>query len=215
MTTENLQTQVESTTQPVDAETKSEVTLTVEQALEKAASAEAKFLEAIADRDKAKQKLRKLEESASAAEELQKKLDELATKYEATTTELTSFKENIKNQTVTQTLTTALEAVGAKSVSTVMKLVDKSLLQFDEQGQLNADSVVAAIEEVRNSDPILFGDPTDPKDAATTAQTGKPNLDPGVRRAGEASTEGAFEKEIKAAKTQREIENVLRKYGKM
>ena len=213
MTTENLQ-EVVSTTPLADAKT-SEETLTLEQALEKIKSLESGFQEAITTRDKTKQKLRQIEESANAASEWQKKFDELNATHEATVNELTSFKENIKQQTITSNLSTALEAAGAKSVSTVMKIIDKSKLQFDEQGQLNVDSVVAAIEEVRNSDPILFGDPVDPKTAAPTVPTGNPILDPGVKRAGEAATEGAFEKELKSAKTQKEIENILRKYGKM
>jgi hypothetical protein len=221
MTTENLENNTESATQSVDAKT-SEVTLTLEQAVEQNKALEAKFLEAVSDRDKSKQKLRKLEETAGSAAELQKKFEDLlaektklAEQFEAATGELTSVKESVKQKEMNSVMSTALEAAGAKSISTVMKLVDKSKLQFDDKGQVSAESVIAAIEEVRSSDPILFGDLTDPKDAATDAQTGKVNLYPGVRRAGEASAEDAYTKEIKAAKSHTQIESIMRKYGKM
>ena len=215
MTTENLDNKTESTAQSVDAENKSEVTQTAEQILEENKALKASFQEAITTRDKAKQRARELEVTAGSAAELQKKLDEITKQFETTNTEYSTLKENIKQQAVNSTLTTALEAAGAKAVTTVMKLIDKTKLQFDEQGQINADSVVAAIEEVRNSDPILFGNPTDPKDAATDVQIGSHTSNPDVRRAGNASTDGAFEKELAAAMSHKAIEAVMRKYGKM
>ena len=126
----------------------------------------------------------------------------LAEQLEAVTGEFNSFKATLQQEKVNATLQSAIEQAGAKSVGTVLKLIDKSKVELDEQGNVKAESLTALIEEVKTSDPILFGN------EATF-------IDPGVKRAGDNSSEGIFDKEIKACKTQKEIEEVLRKYGKM
>lgn len=204
MTTENTS---ESTAQTVDAETNSEASITLEQALEKIKIGESKFLEAVSARDKAKAKLRELEDTASSAAEMKEKLDalmkekgSLAEKHELAVKELTSIKDGIKQQVVNASLTSALEAAGAKAPATALKLIDKSKLSFDDQGAIVPESLELAIKEVQDSDPILFGEPSEPK--------GIP-----VKRAGEAATEGAYEKEMQSAKSQKEIYAVMKKYG--
>lgn len=213
MTTENLQT--EGTNQTADAGN-GEVTL--ESLQEKIKVLEANYKDAVSSRDKTKQKLRELEETNGKSSALQEQYDSLFTEksklleqFEATKSELNSIKESIKNEKLNSALTTALEAAGAKAVPTVMKLIDKSKLQFDEQGNVSSENIIAAIEEIKASDPILFGD-VDPKKASAVGQEFS---NPAVKRATEASTEGAFEKEIRAAKSQNEILAVMRKYGKI
>ena len=213
MTTENLQT--EGTTQTADAGT-GEVTL--ESLQEKIKVLEANYKDAVSSRDKTKQKLRELEEASGKSSALQEQYDslfaeksKLLEQLELTKSEFGALKESIKSEKLNSALTTAIEAAGAKAVPTVMKIIDKSKLQFDEQGNVSSDSIIAAIEEVMASDPILFGD-TDPKKASAVGQ-GLSN--PAVKRATEAATEGAFEKEIRSAKTQNEILAVMRKYGKI
>lgn len=206
MTTENNAS--ESTTQTVDAENKSEV-ITLEYALEKIKALETNFQEAVSTRDKAKEKLRKLEQDLGSAAEVQKKFDELFAEknklheqFENTVNEFNTFKGSIQAEKVNAVLQSALEAAGAKSVGTVLKLLDKSKIELDETGNVKSESIEALIKEVAESDPILF----------STEHT---FIDPGVKRAGESSTEGAFDKELKVCKSQIEIENVLRKYGKL
>lgn len=219
LTTETNQS--ETATQTVDAETNA--SLTLEQAQERIKVLEANFHDAVAARDKTKQKLRKLEQDASGASELTQKYEELLAEksklyeqFEAVNGELSSMKEATKNQTVSQALTTALEASGATSVSTVMKLIDKSKIEFDEQGQIKAESIATLIKEVQESDPILFGGVQEAKKSEQTSTTsGASTSVPDVKRAGEASTEGAYDKEMKACKSPQEIQAVLRKYGKM
>lgn len=214
MTTEqNLQT--EGTNQTADAGKQGEVTL--ESLQEKVKLLEANYKDAVSSRDKTKQKLRELEESAGSVNEFKTKYEELFTEksklleqFEATQTELNGLKESAKQEKINSALTTALEAAGAKSINTVMKLIDKSKLQFDEEGKVNSETVISAIKEVMDSDPILFGE-VDPK--KETSRTGTEFLNPGVLRAGNGSTEGAYEKELRAAKTQNEIAAVMRKYG--
>jgi vacuolar-type H+-ATPase subunit I/STV1 len=214
MATENLQDG--STNQNADA-SNGEVT-SLEQALEKIKHLEGINKDVISARDKAKLKLRELEEASGKSSEIQKQYDDLfaeksklISQYESTQSELNSLKESIKQEKVNSALSTALEAAGAKSASTVMKLIDKSKLQFDEQGNVSSDAIIAAIKEVQDSDPILFGE-ADPKKASATGQE---FLDPGVKRASEANTDGAYEKEIRAAKNQNEIYAVMRKHGKI
>ena len=210
MTTENLQT--ESTNQTADAGT-GEVTVASLQ--EKLNVLEANYKDAVSSRDKTKQKLRELEEVAGGANEYKTKYEEVFTEksklleqFESIQNELNSFKEAAKHEKITSALTTALEAAGALNHQTVMKLIDKSKLQFDEEGKVSSEAVIAAIEEVKASDPYLFGD-VDPKKASATGQE---FLDPGVKRASNGSTEGAYEKELRSAKTQAEIMAVMKKY---
>lgn len=206
MTTENNAT--ESTTQTVDAGNKGEV-ITLEAALDKIKTLESQFQEAVGTRDKAKEKLRKLEQDLGDSagykaqyETLFTEKSKLAEQLEAVTGEFNSFKATLQQEKVNATLQSAIEQAGAKSVGTVLKLIDKSKVELDEQGNVKAESLTALIEEVKTSDPILFGNETT-------------FIDPGVKRAGDTSSEGIFDKEIKACKTQKEIEEVLRKYGKM
>lgn len=201
---ENLAT--ESTTQTVDAVNKGEA-ISLEEARAKIAQLETQFQEAVSTRDKAKEKLRKLEQDYGNVAEVQKKYDELfaekSTLIEQLNTvksEFDSFKGNIQAEKISTTLQTAIEAAGAKSVSTVLKLIDKSKVELDEQGNIKSESVDKLVKELAESDPILFGETF---------------IDPGVKRAGESSAESIFDKEIKACKTQKDIENVLRKYGKL
>lgn len=206
MTTENNAT--ESTTQTVDAGNKGEV-ITLEAALDKIKTLESQFQEAVGTRDKAKEKLRKLEQDLGDSagykaqyETLFTEKSKLAEQLQAVTGEFNSFKATLQQEKVNATLQSAIEQAGAKSVGTVLKLIDKSKVELDEQGNVKAESLTALIEEVKTSDPILFGNETT-------------FIDPGVKRAGDTSSEGIFDKEIKACKTQKEIEEVLRKYGKM
>lgn len=206
MTTENNAT--ESTTQTVDAGNKGEV-ITLEAALEKIKSLESQFQEAVGTRDKAKEKLRKLEQDLGDSagykaqyETLFTEKSKLAEQLESVTGEFNAFKATLQQEKVNATLQSAIEQAGAKSVGTVLKLIDKSKVELDEQGNVKAESLTALIEEVKTSDPILFGNETT-------------FIDPGVKRAGDNSSEGIFDKELRACKTQKEIEEVLRKYGKM
>lgn len=203
MTTEN---NTEGTNQSVDAGNNG-VALSIEQALEKIKTLEENFQEAVSTRDKAKEKLRKLEQDLGQASELQKKYDDLfaekgtlITQLETVQSEFNGFKDSIKQEKVVANLQSAIEKAGAKSVSTVMKLIDKSKVELDETGFVKEDSIAPLIAALKESDPILFGEAF---------------IDPGVKRVSDASTEGSYEREIKSCKTQKEIDAVLRKYGKL
>jgi hypothetical protein len=129
-------------------------------------------------------------------------------------TDFNGFKDTVKQEKLGTHLTTALEAAGAKSISTVMKLLDKSQIEFDENGNVKQDSLASAIEAVRTSDPILFGDPPEgdeKKGKSGGSIGGKP---PAVKAAADGvNTASAYEAEMNAAKTQKDVERIARKYN--
>lgn len=211
MSTEKLET--EGTTQEKATEVTNKGEVQVEGiSPEDIKALQANYKSAVTSRDKYKQQVRELEESVKGSTELQTKLAELQKELEAKSNELTSIKEGQKQKALESALSTALEAAGAKSLSTVMKLIDKSKIQFNEEGQVSSDSIEAAVKEVMTSDPILFGD-IDPKKAQ---ENGQEFLDPGVKRVGSsATTESAFDIELRAANSQTQILAVMKKYGKI
>lgn len=210
----------DGTNQQADANKNSEGTMTLEQALERLKTVESNLNEVVSERDKFKSKVRKLEDTAGSAVELQKKYDDLFAEknklyeqHESVSKELETWKTQARDQKIATELETALTSAGAKSISTVMKLVDKSKIQFDETGNIIADSISEIVKGLVESDPILFGEAPEKKEGQSMDQR-FPN--PGVKRAGDSgSTEDAFTKEIRAAKNTAEINAVLRKYGKL
>ena len=129
MSTDNQLENTESTTQTVDSENKGEVTSV--ELTEKIKSLESQLKDAINTRDKAKQKSRELEEAAA----FKTKYEELSAQFEAVSNELNGIKESAKTEKVNTALQTALEAAGAKSVGTVLKLTDITKIQVDETGK--------------------------------------------------------------------------------
>lgn len=188
--------------------------ITLEQALEQLQVVQANYKDAVSSRDKTKEKLRKLEEKAAEFENFDKIVKEktkLAEQYELVSTDFNNLKNQIMEQKIAGALETAIKDAGAKSVSTVMKLIDKQKVQFDEQGNLVADSILGAVKEVVESDPILFGEVEAKKEEGSQLPGFQ---DPGVKRAGTSdSQQTAYEKELAAAKTADELKAVLRKYN--
>jgi hypothetical protein len=155
--------------------------------------------EVIESRDIVKGKLKAIETEAetraAALLEEQGKFKEL---YDAEVARRTAYESSIKEREVASTLRSELEKVNALSVDTVMKLVDKSAIEFNDDGTVKVDSLKAVIKSLKQSDPILFG--------------GEKAPDP--KRAGNGEHGQTFETEIRGAKTQKEITAVLIKYGK-
>lgn len=211
----------DGTNQQPDGNKNGEGTMTLEQALERLKTVESNLNEVVTERDKFKSKVRKLEDTAGSAVEVQKKYDELFAEknklyeqHESVSKELETWKTQARDQKIATELETALTSAGAKSISTVMKLVDKSKIQFDDKGNLVADSISEIVKGLVESDPILFGEAPEKKEGQLPGNQGLPN--PGVKRAGDSgSSEDAFTKEMRAAKNTAEINAVLRKYGKL
>lgn len=146
-------------------------------------------------------KVRKFEkenkEAAAKALAEQGKFKEL---YDAELNKRTELEGKIKAGVVDSAIQEALKDSNAKSISTVMKLIDRNKIVFDGDA-VDTKSIQSLIKELKTSDPVLFGDEAKPA--------------PAVKKAGEGDVIGGFEKEIKAATTQKQIESVMRKYGKL
>lgn len=192
-------------TQSVDTGTKVEVT-SIEAAQARIKELENNFQEAVITRDKAKEKLRKLEQDFGQASEFKTKYEELFTEksklleqFEVVQSEFTNYKSSVNQTKIDTELTTAIERAGAKSVGTVLKLIDKSKVELDQDGNIDSGLLDALVKQVAESDPVLF----------------EPNfIDPGVFRAGTKPTPGSFEVEIREAKTLKEYESICKKYNR-
>ncbi len=207
----------EQTTQTSVEETKGETAI-------KTYTEEA-YLKVLAEKDNLKQKLRQLEVSQKETPNFKSSLDEallekskLAEALNLEKEKFTKLETSLRESKLNTALSTALDAAGAKSASTVLKLIDKSSIQFDEDGEVITDTVVAAIQEVQKSDSFLFGEITDPKSSTSgTEPPGKTFLGIDAKRASEGNTQTAFQTELAAAiatKNQNAVLAVAKKYGK-
>lgn len=122
--------------------------------------------------------------------------DEFKSKLEAATNELNELKGAQRNSLIDTALKVEIEKAGAKAVSTVLKLVDRSKITIAD-GQVDTKSIEAVISELKKTDAVLFEVPKTPD----------------LKRPGEAAPIGGFKTEMAAAKTQKELQAVLKKYG--
>jgi len=123
-------------------------------------------------------------------------VDEFKTKLEAATKELDELKGAQRNHLIDTALKAEIEKAGAKAVSTVLKLVDRSKITVVD-GQVDTKSIETVISELKKTDAVLFDVPKTPD----------------VKRPGEAVPTGGYKTEMAAARTQKELQAVLRKYG--
>jgi len=145
-------------------------------------------------------KLRKYEKENLARAEQEAKAKEDALKEQGRYKELyEELNGKLRKQTIEQALESALTDAKAKSTKTVKALINISDIEFDGD-QINTKALKAKIEEVKKEHSILF-------EAEAAA--------PSVKRAGENDPIGGYEKELRAAKTAKELNAVLRKYGKI
>ena len=155
--------------------------------------------EVIETRDKTKEKLKAFEqaqeETARKALEESGKFKEL---YEAELAKRTAVESSVRERELNTTLRSELEKVNALSIETVLKLVDKSAIEFNEDGSVKVDSIKAVIKELKKSDPILFGGEKAPE----------------PKRAGDGENANTFDTDIRKAKTQKDVMAVLKKYGR-
>ena len=156
--------------------------------------------EVIETRDKTKERLKTFEQEAE--DRVKKTLEEQGKykeMYEVELAKRTATESAIKERELNTTLRSELAKVNALSIDTVLKLVDKSAVEFNDDGTVKVDSVAKIIKELRKSDPILFG--------STEA--------PSAKRAGDGDNANTFESDIRKAKTQKDVNAVLQKYGKL
>jgi vacuolar-type H+-ATPase subunit I/STV1 len=159
--------------------------------------------EAFRERDELKTKLKTFEDEKTKSEaELLAEQGKFKELYEKTTEKLTQVETTLRNKAVDSALKDILQKAGARSVDTVSKLIDKSKVGIGDDYSVDANSIQAQIEELKKSDPILFG-------------VGEGNNLPPAKRPGDGVPNAGFEQEMRAAKTQKDIELILAKYGKI
>ena len=153
-------------------------------------------------------KLRKFEKENAAAAEANKlaadkalveqgKYKEL---YEAEHNLRKTAEDKIKSKELDSAIMAILKDSEAKSSSTVMKLIDRDKITF-ENDVVDTKSIEKIINELKLSDPILFGK--------------EPKPQPDVKKAGEGDVTSSYLKELKACTTQKQIETVMKKFGKL
>lgn len=132
----------------------------------------------------------------STKEELAKRVEELEAqgdwKARAEAAEL-----KLKDYVLDSQIEKAALAAKAKDVKAVTKLIDRSVIKF-ENGSVDTKSVENAIAAAKKEFAILF-------DEVQVPQAG---------RAAEGEVTSGYEKEIRAAKSFPEIKAVMRKYNK-
>ena len=197
---------VADTTQAASTETivKTEGPSTLEEAMALIENLKGINKEVISTRDKEKQKLKQFETEQQQREQAllteQGKYKEL---YEAQMADNTKLKTGLKNKAIDSALKDVLQKAGARAVDTVSKLVDKSKVVVSEEDYtVDISSIQTQIEEMKKTDPILFG-------------VGEGTNLPPVKRPGDGTPSAGFESEMRAAKSQTDILAVMKKYGKI
>lgn len=194
----------------VDETKVTEVTVPPEPVTE---TAEAKAARLEAELTKAKEKIetfRKYEKSwkEQLSDEGLEATHKLQQKLQAEITARQALEAKVRDKAVASALEKALTDAKVKSISTTLKLIDKSKVAVDND-EVDPKSIEALIKELQKSDPILF---ETEEEKATPAPT---PAHPPVKKATEGEVVAGYEVEMRKAKTAREIEAVMRKYHKM
>lgn len=125
-------------------------------------------------------------------------VNEWQDKYSRLEQEHNEFKQNIRNKETETVLKEIIAQSDVKDINTALKLVDKTLIQYKEDGTVDIDSIQNIVTSLKTTDPILFNE----------------LVLPTIKMAGEGSPIGGYEKEIVACKTQKDVQAVMKKYGK-
>jgi len=165
-----------------------------------------KLIEKLRTQEKHNQTLAK-EAGAKTLEEALRNLQLGATKdaedwknkYEQLNTEHVSLKDGLKQKQLETSLKEVLSNANLKDVNTALKIIDKTQIQWTEDGQVDTTSITAIVEQLKTTDPILFNE----------------LLIPDVKQAGNGTPTGGYEKEIMAARSQKDVQAIMRKYNKI
>lgn len=182
-------------TKPVVGETQEERIVRLEQALEKSQEKIENF--------RKYEKRYKEQLSAEGLQTAHKLQEQLAAETEKRAT----LEAKVRDKAVASALEKALADAKVKAVSTTMKLIDKSKIVVADD-EVDMKSVEAIIKELQTSDPVLFATEEETKPAPTPAH-------PPVKKATEGDVVAGYEVDMRKARNAKEIEAVMRKYGKM
>ena len=173
-------------------------TPTVEELLEELKSVKEKYHHDAEILQKVRRYEKENKRAAEAALLEQQKYKEL---YELEKQSKSELKNKLRDISINQQINEVIKEVDAKSPSTLIKLLDKSKFVFDEEDNLDISSVKSQLNELKKTDPILFG-----KEQITP---------PTPARSTEGTPVAGYEQELKAAiKTgkQAELDKVFKKY---
>jgi len=144
--------------------------------------------------EKLKQDHRDLKATHSDAAELTKQIERLHSEKAKLLKEngelqvaFDDYRSKVQEKDLKVSVLTALSEVSG-SPETCLKLLDLSTIKLNEQGEPTEESLTAAIDALKTTDPILFGETT--KAAPKT---------PPIKAAIEKQTQSAYETELAAA----------------
>jgi vacuolar-type H+-ATPase subunit I/STV1 len=204
MTEENKVADATEELKSADAQVAAPVEQTAEQVI-----AENKALKAEAEKNsELLKKLRKFEkENKDRADKEAVESGRYKELYEAADAKIKETESKLRTRAADEKLKELLTAEKAKSLSTVMKLIDRSKIEFDEDGEVNVKSLAALVKSVKETDSILF-------DGAETP------VAPNLKRATEGDVTGGYEKELAALPANTRdistaIYKIMKKYNKV
>ena len=127
-----------------------------------------------------------------------KDIEDWKSKYEDINSKYTQLNDTVRNDKINNALIDALKQNNVKSIDTALKIIDKSLIELVDN---NVDTKVIEkiVSDLKISDAILFDTPQIPS----------------VKDAGNNINTNSYEQELKTAKSQKDIEKILRKYNKI
>lgn len=191
----NMTDVVEEQIEEVQAETQVEETVD--------AVAKLKEVEAeLAQKSELVKQLRKYEKSQKEAKETAlKEQNEWKTLYEEASSKLSQYEQQLKDNSIQNAIDKIAAKSGAKSVQTLSKLIDKTRVVVNEDNSVDESSIESLIAELQKTDSILFELPS--------VQT------PDLKKATEDTSVLSFETELRKATSQKELEAVMKKYGKI
>jgi len=161
-----------------------------------------------------KDDLKELKTSSASVADLEKQINEhIAEKANLlqTSSQLQAQLDAIKTETQKKEKRQALsnvlnEQVRASAITTALKLIDLNAIELDENGEAKTETILAAVDALKVSDPVLFKD-SEPERGST----------PPVKHAVDRLTKSAYEAEIADAIKRgdaRLLEDIVAKYKK-
>lgn len=188
-----------------------EVSMTLEQALAELNATKAqqektaKLVEKLRNQEKQNQQLAKEMAGVDTLKEALLKLQEGSLKesndWKTKATEAeekyNQLRNELKNKALDAQLSNALTSANVRDVNTALKLLDKNLVKFSDNDEVDVKTIEDAITALKTSDPILFGVDT-------------PSIKP--LHSVNNDTDSGYRNELAAAKSIAEVEKIMRKY---
>lgn len=146
--------------------------------------------------------LRKYEKSQKDSTEQalieQNKFKEL---FEAEKDKTISLTKQIIDSKLDTAIASVISESGTRSKDTVAKLIDRTQVIINEDGTIDTKSIIAQIKSLQKTDPVLFELP----------DVNSPSL----RKVAEDTSTLTYETEIRKATSQKQLEAIAVKYGKI